>query len=128
VRLRRTFPRGFFFRSSPLSAVLQAPSGASSSSATPIARNLAQVIATRLLKLPLAAIAETLHVDETAACRVRANERAVTLNGWLALMELVGYKIVPRDLQCVPGDELRMLRRTYADKHGLSELQWDDPE
>jgi hypothetical protein len=111
-----------------LSAQLQAPSGASSSTATPVARNLAQVIATKLLKLPLAAIADTLHVDETAACRVRANERAVTLNGWLALVELLGYKIVSRDKQCVPADELRMLRRTYAQVHSLSDLQWEDPE
>lgn len=94
----------------------------------PLARNLAQVLSTRLLKLPLSAIAETLNCDETAACRVRANERAVTLNGWLALMELLGYKLVSRDKQCVPADELRMLRRTYAQVHSLSDLQWDDPE
>jgi hypothetical protein len=91
-------------------------------------RNLAQVIATKLLKMPLQAIAETLGCDETAACRVRANERAVSLTGWLALMLLCGYKLVSKDKECVPKDELAMLRRTYAQVHGLSELQWDDPE
>jgi hypothetical protein len=111
-----------------MSAVLRAPEGASTSTPTPIERNLVQTIATRLLKLPLSAIAETLHCDESAACRVRANERAVTLNGWLALMELLGYKLVSRDKQCVSADELRMLRRTYAQVHSLNDGLWSDPE
>lgn len=95
-------------------AAVLAPSGATSSTAAPAARNLAQTICTRLLRTPLVAIAEAVGCDESGASRIRANERACSLNAWLRLMDMLGYKLVSKQKQCVPADELKMLRRAYA--------------
>lgn len=97
-----------------MSAVLQAPSGATSSTAAPATRNLAQVICTKLLRTPLAEIAEAAACDVSGASRIRANERPCTLNAWLRLMDLLGYKLVSKTKLCMPQDEARMLRRAYA--------------
>jgi hypothetical protein len=97
-----------------LSAVL-APQGAPASNVWPITRNPAQLIATKLLKLPLSAIAEALGVDESGACRVRANERPCTLSSWLKLMDLCGYKLVSKEKFCVPRTEYDMLHAAYVE-------------
>jgi hypothetical protein len=97
-----------------MSAVLSAPTGATSSTGSPGARNLAQVICTRLLRTPLKEIAEAVGCDDTGASRIRANDRACTLNAWLRLMDLLGFKLVSKAKQCVPADELKVLRRAYA--------------
>lgn len=96
-----------------MSAVFQAPSGASTSTATPIARNLAQVICTRLLRTPLEVIAEAVDCDTSGASRIRSGERACSVNGWLRLMDALGYKLVNKTKLCMEGDEARMLRRAY---------------
>lgn len=114
-----------------MSAVL-APQGASTSSVTPIPRNPAQLLATRLLKIPLSAIAQALGCDESGACRVRANERPCTLSGWLKLIDLCGYKLVGKDKMCVHQDEFALYRRAYLEKLAREgvELRFDveDPE
>lgn len=97
-----------------MTAAFQAPQGATSSTGTAPARNLAQVICTRLLRTPLAEIAEAAGCDASGASRIRANERPCTLNAWLRVMDLLGYKLVSKKKLCMPEDEARMLRRAYA--------------
>lgn len=97
-----------------MSAVLQAPSGASTSTVAQGARNVAQVICTRLLRTPLSAIAEAAGTDESGASRIRSNERGCTINAWLRLVDLLGYKLVNKSKLCMEADEARMLRRSYA--------------
>lgn len=111
-----------------MSAVFQAPSGAQKSTATSAPRNLAQIICTRLLKLPLTDIAEAIGCDVSGASRVRANERAVTVQGWLKLIDLCGYKLVSKGMKCIPEDELNMLRRSYWERHGFGDLDFGEPE
>jgi hypothetical protein len=83
-------------------------------------------LTTRLLKIPLSAIAEALKKDESAACRIRSLDRPCTLSEFCALLDVAGFKLVPKDKQCVPADELAMLRRVYAAHHNVD--LWDDPE
>lgn len=91
-----------------------APSGAPTSTGSPPQRNLAQVICTKLLRTPLADIAEAAGCDTSGASRIRANERPCTLNAWLRLMDRLGYKLVSKGKLCMPQDEARMLRRAYG--------------
>lgn len=84
------------------------------------------MLSTKLLKLPLAEIADVIGKDETGACRVRAGERPCTLAEFCRLVDLCGFKLVSKEKECVPRDELAMLRRTYARLHGVD--LWDDPE
>lgn len=93
---------------------LSAADAATASTGSPPGRNLAQVICTKLLRTPLAEIAEAVGCDESGASRIRANERACSLNAWLRLMGHLGYKLVSKEKLCIPADELRMLRRAYA--------------
>jgi hypothetical protein len=95
-------------------AAVLAPQGATSSTSTPPARNLAQAICTKLLRTPLAEIGEAVGCDASGASRIRANERPCTLSAWLRLMDLLGYKLVSKGKKCIPDDELRMLRRAYG--------------
>lgn len=95
-------------------AAVLAPEGASTSTASPGSRNLAQVICTKLLRTPLTVIGEAVGCDSSGASRIRANERPCTLNAWLRLMSALGFKLVSRDKLCIPADELKMLRRAYA--------------
>lgn len=67
-----------------------------------------------MLRTPLAEIAEAVGCDVSGASRVRANERPCTLNAWLRLINLIGYKLVSKDKLCMPHDEARMLRRAYV--------------
>lgn len=93
---------------------LSAPQGAGASTLAQGPRNLAQAICTKLLRTPLAEIAEAVGCDASGASRIRANERPCTLNAWLKLMDTLGYKLVSKGKMCVPADELRMLRRAYG--------------
>jgi hypothetical protein len=97
-----------------MSVAASALSGAPTSTGSPGSRNLAQVVCTRLLRTPLKDIAEAVGCDDTGASRIRANDRACTLNAWLRLMDLLGFKLVSKAKQCVPADELKVLRRAYA--------------
>lgn len=97
-----------------MTAAFQAPSGAQTSTAAPGARNLVQVICTQLLRTPLDVIAGAVGCDVSGASRVRAGERACNLNGWLALMDVLGYKLVNKSKLCMEADEARMLRRAYS--------------
>ena len=120
-------------------AAVFAPQGAPSSNLAHGPRNLAQVICTKLLRTPLKDIAEAVGCDDTGASRIRANDRPCTLNAWLKLMDMLGYKLVSKGKLCVPEDELRMLRRAYqfisssdelAERFAASEevvpLRWED--
>lgn len=91
-----------------------AAQAANESTASRGARNFAQVLCTKLLKTPLNEIAEAVGCDVSGASRIRANERPCTLNGWLKLMDVLGYKMVSKQKLCVPADELKMLRRAYG--------------
>ena len=95
-----------------MSAVL-APQGATPSTAPPPARNQAQIICTLLLKAPLEDLARVAGCDVSGASRMRANERPLTLDKWLKVVDWLGYKLVGKDKLCMPADEARMLRRAY---------------
>ena len=101
---------------------VSAPQGANDSTVSPGPRNLAQTICTKLLRTPLPVIAEAVGCDVSGASRIRANDRPVTLNGWLKLMDAIGFKLVSKGKLCVPEDELRMLRRAYGFIAGSDEL------
>jgi hypothetical protein len=97
-----------------MSAALSAPTGAQASTATPVPRNLAQVICTRLLRTPLDVIADAVGCDISGASRVRSGERACSVQGWLKLTDALGYKLVNKTKLCMEADEARMLRRAYS--------------
>lgn len=101
-----------FFR--VIMSALSAPEGATASTPSGASRNIAQAICTKLLKAPLADIAEVVGCDVSGASRVRANERPCTLNVWLRVIDFLGYKLVGKTQLCMPRDEARMLRRAYA--------------
>jgi hypothetical protein len=109
-----------------MSAVLSPREGASANNVRNLPVNALALLTTRLLKIPLQAIAEAIGKDESAACRIRSNERPCTLTEFCSLLELAGFKLVSRDKQCVPADELAMLRRVYAAHHNVD--LWTDPE
>jgi len=46
---------------------------------------------------------------------------------FLKIVDLLGYKLVSKSKECVPADELRMLRRHYAATHGIDPFT-EDPE
>lgn len=111
-----------------MSAVL-APSGATTSTASNLGANLrtgAQSLATRLLRCSVEEIARAIDKDTSTASRVRAGERACTVAEFCELLELVGLKLVSTDKQCVPADELKMLRRCYAAHHNVD--LWEEAE
>lgn len=94
--------------------------------AQPFTANPRQVLSTRLAKLDLDVIAEVIGKDDTTACKVRSNERPCTVSQFCALLDLAGLKLVTKEKQCVPADELQMLRRCYARLHGIN--LFEDPE
>jgi len=79
-----------------------------------MARNLAQVICTRLLRTPLETIAEAVGCDDSGASRIRSGERTCSVTGWLRLTDALGYKLVNKTKLCMEADEARMLRRAYS--------------
>jgi hypothetical protein len=105
-------------------AINQRPQVANHGQSLPTAANKA--LSTRLAKLDLEDIATVIGKDDTTACKVRSNERPCTVSQFCALLELAGLKLVSQDKQCVPADELQMLRRCYARLHGID--LWNDPE
>lgn len=107
-------------------AAILAPAGAQASMATPLVRTSAQKVAHRLLKKSVREIAEALQKDESTASRVRAGERAITIQEFCDLLSLIGFKLVDTNMQCVPADELAMLRRCYAAHHNVD--LFSDPE
>jgi hypothetical protein len=108
-----------------MSAVLSA-SGAPANNVRQLPVNPLAQLTTRLLKIPLSAIAEAIGKDESAACRIRSNERPCTLTEFCSLLDLAGFKLVSKGKQCIDGDELAMLRRVYAAHHNVD--LWADPE
>lgn len=108
-----------------MAAVFQ-PERAQTSTAGATPRTFAQMVATRLLKQSVRDIADALDKDESTASRVRASERAITIQEFCDLLDLIGLKLVDKQKQCVPADELSMLRRVYA-LHNRVDL-WSDPE
>lgn len=110
-------------------ATVLAPSGAKNSTASTSGANLrtgAQTLSTRLLRCSVEDIARSIDKDTSTASRVRAGERAVTVAEFCELLELVGLKLVPVEKQCVPADELKMLRRCYAAHHNVD--LWEEAE
>lgn len=97
-----------------MSAHPAALGAATTSTASQGVRNLEQTICTKLLRTPLAQLAEAAGTDVTGASRIRAGERACSLASWLKVMGLIGFKLVGRDKLCVPASELKMLRSAYA--------------
>lgn len=115
-----------------MSAVLSA-SGASANNVRQLPVNPLAALTTRLLKISLASIAQAIGKDESAACRIRSNERPCTLTEFCALVDLAGFKLVSKGKVCIDADELAMLRRNYAERHGFAQAEQDswrfeDPE
>jgi hypothetical protein len=109
-----------------MSAVLSAPPGAPANNVRPLPVNPLAQLTTRLLRVPLSAIADAIGKDESAACRIRSNERPCTLTEFCALLDLAGFKLVSKGKQCIDAEELQMLRRVYAAHHRV--LDWEEPE
>jgi hypothetical protein len=85
-----------------------------------------------LAKLQLETIAQAIHKDDTAACKVRANERPCTLTEFCALIEAAGLKLVDKGRFCVKRDEFEFMRkmtaRALANETVAQQLTFDDPE
>jgi hypothetical protein len=71
---------------------------------------------------------QLLGKDKSVISRLRSGERAVNFTELLRLINFLGYKVVSKEKECIHRDELKMLRRTYAEVHGVGELDWDLPE
>lgn len=108
-----------------MAAVLQ-PAMSGTNNARPVPVNPGQALSTRLAKLDLGEIAEALRLDPSTACKIRSGERNCTVTQLCILLDLVGLKLVSKEKQCVPADELAMLRRSYARLHEVD--LWSDPE
>jgi hypothetical protein len=109
-----------------MAAVFQ-PSGATASNLAPSRVNSRQSLSTRLARLSGDDIARAIGADVTTASRVASDQRGATLSQWCALIELAGLKLVSQDKHCIAGDELRMLRRVYANVIAR-DLVWEDAE
>ena len=73
-------------------------------------------------------LARLLMKDESVVSRLRSGERSVNLFEFIKVIDFLGYKLVSKEKECVPRDELKMLRRTYAEVHGVGELDWSETE
>lgn len=108
------------------------PFGATSTNADGLPANPRQVLATRLAKLKLEAIAEAIGKDDTEACKVRSGERRCTLSEFCALLDVSNLKLVDKGRFCVKRDEFEFMRkmtaRALANQAVAQQLTFDDPE
>lgn len=114
-----------------MAAVLQ-PLGAGAINAGGSVVNPRQVLTTRLAKQRLEDIARAIGKDDTAACKIRANERPCTLTEFCSLLDLAGLKLVDKTRHCVRADEFEFMRkmtaRALANEQVAQQLTFDDPE
>jgi hypothetical protein len=82
-------------------AAVFGPGGAGAINASGSPVNPRQVLTTRLARQSLENIAKAIGKDDTAACKIRANERPCTLTEFCALLELAGLKLVDAGRFCV---------------------------
>ena len=85
------------------------------------------MLSTHLARLSGDEIAQVCDCDHTTASRIASGQRGATFGQWCALVDLLGFKLVRKDLNCIASDELAMLRRTYIRAHNV-DINWDDPE
>lgn len=113
-------------------AAVLSPSFAGANNPSASAVNPRQVLTTRLAKQSLENIAKAIGKDDTAACKIRANERPCTLTEFCALLELAGLKLVDKTRHCVRADEFEFMRkmtaRALANEAVAQQLTFDDPE
>lgn len=88
--------------------------GATSTNADGSFVNPRQALSTRLAKLPLKEIAGAIRKDDATLCKIRNNERPITITEFCALVELVGLKLVDKRRYCVPIEEFNFMARTTA--------------
>jgi hypothetical protein len=81
------------------------------------------MLSTRLARLSGKEIGEACECDHTQASRIASGQRGATVEQWCRLLDLMGLKIVSASWECVPREELRMLRRTYAEVHNLDDIE-----
>jgi hypothetical protein len=85
-----------------------------------------------LLKVKLEDIARAIEKDETAACRVRANERPCTLSEFCKLVELAGLKVVDKDKVCVDRQAYESMTyiasKAMANEATAKTLIWDEDQ
>lgn len=115
-----------------MSDALSAPHGAGASNASGVPVNPRQMLTTRLAKQSLEDIAKAIGKDDTAACKIRANDRPCTLTEFCALVELAGLKLVDASRFCVKRDEFEFMRkmtaRALSNQAVAQQLSFDDPE
>ena len=115
-----------------MQAELSAPRGATASNGAAAAGNPVAVLATRLSRVPLEEIARALGKDDTAACRVRNGEKAVSVGDLAKLISLCGLKLVDASRFCVKRDEFEFMRkmtaRALANEQVAQQLTFEDPE
>ena len=90
------------------------PDGAISTNADGSFVNPRQALSTRLSKLALGEMAAAIRKDDATLCKIRSNERPVTLAEFCALVDLVGLKLVDKKRYCVPIEEFNFMARTTA--------------
>jgi hypothetical protein len=107
-----------------------APQGASSSNSAAMASNPVALLSTRLAKVSLEDIARALGKDDTAACKIRSNERAATVAELARLIPLCGLKLVDKDKVCVDRQAYESMTyiasKAMADKDTAQKLIWDE--
>ena len=115
-----------------MTAAFLAPSGATSSNRAPEPGNPVALLASRLARLPLEEIARVLGKDDTAACKIRSGERAVSVSDLAKLIPACGLKLVDREKVCV--DRRAYESMTYiaskamADQQSAQRLIWDEEQ
>lgn len=113
-----------------MTAESSAPRGASDSTADRALVNPAQLLSTRLTKIALSQIGDAIEKDETAACRIRSNERPCTLSEFCKLLELCHLKLVDRDRVCVDRQAYESMvyiaQKAMANQATAKSLIWED--
>lgn len=97
-----------------MSAVFQAPSGATSIRDLSPYSKLEQKICTQLSRMTGADIIAIMGSDDSAASNLRSGKLSLNWNKWVRFITGMGYKIVSKDMQCVTGYEMRSLQDCYA--------------
>lgn len=106
---------------------MSAPSGAHTNTLSQVPRTWRHILSTHLARLTGEQLMSACDCDHTTASRIASGQRGATFGQWCSLIDLMGFKVVSKDKQCISPDELRMLRRHYSATTAAN-LLWEDPE
>ena len=93
-------------------------------------RNSAQALLRALASMPLEAISEAIHKDDSVACRVRSGDARLTVQELGALIDACGQKLVSKDAVCIRREKYESMSHLFAaamsDEATVRRLIWDE--